>query len=72
MHSHSLKNDQKHYQRQELLSIVIIEAEICFHSIFIGLSLAVTTGAEYTALLIAIVFHQVGSAKPSVVPDGCR
>jgi zinc transporter 1/2/3 len=41
------------------MSILIIECGICFHSIFIGVSLALTTGDEFTALLTAILFHQV-------------
>lgn len=54
-----LENERRHYQRQELMSILIIECGIRFPSIFIGMSLALTTGDEFTALLTAIVFHQV-------------
>ncbi|KAI5776524.1 Zinc/iron permease [Geopyxis carbonaria] len=55
----ALAADRVHFRRQELLSILIVEAGICFHSLFIGLSLALTTGQEFTGLLIAIVFHQM-------------
>lgn len=51
--------NQRYHRQQELLSILIVEAGTCFHSIFLGLSLALSTGDGFTALFIAIVFHQV-------------
>lgn len=51
--------DARYHRQQELLSILIVEAGTCFHSIFLGLSLALSTGDGFTALFIAIVFHQV-------------
>lgn len=51
--------NQRYQRQQELLSILIVEAGTCFHSIFLGLSLALSTGDGFTALFIAIVFHQV-------------
>jgi zinc transporter 1/2/3 len=41
----------------QLTSIFILEFGIIFHSIFIGLTLAVS-GAEFTTLYIVLVFHQ--------------
>lgn len=51
--------NERYQRQQELLSILIVEAGTCFHSIFLGLSLALSTGDGFTALFIAIVFHQV-------------
>ncbi|KAL1593891.1 hypothetical protein SLS60_010624 [Paraconiothyrium brasiliense] len=46
-------------QRKKLLTqCVLLECGILFHSIFIGLALAVAVGGEQIILLIAIVFHQ--------------
>jgi zinc transporter 1/2/3 len=41
----------------QLTSIFILEFGIVFHSIFIGLTLAVSS-EEFTILYIIIVFHQ--------------
>lgn len=41
----------------QLLSIFILEFGIIFHSVFIGLTLAVS-GEEFTTLYIVLVFHQ--------------
>lgn len=41
----------------QLTSIFILESGIIFHSIFIGLTLAVS-GEEFTTLYIVLVFHQ--------------
>jgi zinc transporter 1/2/3 len=41
----------------QLTSIFILEFGIIFHSVFIGLTLAVS-GAEFTTLYIVLVFHQ--------------
>ncbi len=39
--------------------VVAIEAGIIFHSILIGVTLGVATGSGFTALLVAITFHQL-------------
>lgn len=39
-------------------AILILEFGVIFHSIFIGLTLAVTPSAEFTTLYIVLVFHQ--------------
>ena len=39
--------------------VIAIEAGIVFHSILIGVTLGVATGAGFVALLIAITFHQL-------------
>ncbi|KAF2216745.1 hypothetical protein CERZMDRAFT_32346 [Cercospora zeae-maydis SCOH1-5] len=46
-------------QRHKLLmQCLLLECGILFHSIFIGLALAVAVGSEQVILLIAIAFHQ--------------
>lgn len=46
-------------QRQKaLMQCVMLEVGILFHSVFIGMALAVAVGRDQIVLLIAIVFHQ--------------
>lgn len=45
------------YYPVELLSVLILEFGILFHSVFIGLTLAVA-GDEFSKLYVVIVFHQ--------------
>lgn len=58
-----------------LLQCLLLEAGILFHSIFIGLSLSITTGPSFVVLLIAISFHQtfeglaLGSRISALVPS---
>ncbi|KAJ5805518.1 Zinc/iron permease fungal/plant [Penicillium pulvis] len=59
---HDADDDEKEKQAIEdytaqLTSIFILEFGIIFHSVFIGLTLAVT-GAEFVTLYIVLVFHQ--------------
>ncbi|KAF1813749.1 Zinc/iron permease [Eremomyces bilateralis CBS 781.70] len=44
--------------RTSHLQVLLLEAGILFHSIFIGLSLSLTSGAPFAVLLLAIAFHQ--------------
>lgn len=44
--------------RKERLQCVLLELGILFHSVFIGMALAVSVGSQFVILLIAIVFHQ--------------
>ncbi|RMZ69373.1 plasma membrane zinc ion transporter [Pyrenophora seminiperda CCB06] len=55
-HAHMLTHDQIH--RKAIMQVFLLEMGILFHSIFIGMSLAVSVGSDFTVLLIAIVFHQ--------------
>ncbi|KAM3087285.1 low-affinity Zn(2+) transporter zrt2, variant 2 [Clarireedia jacksonii] len=48
--------DDDHFAAQ-MTAIFILEFGVIFHSIFIGLTLAVT-GSEFTVLYIVLVFHQ--------------
>ena len=45
-------------RKKELLQCFLLEVGILFHSIFIGMALAVATGNDFVVLLIAIAFHQ--------------
>lgn len=45
-------------QKKEAMQVYLLEMGILFHSVFIGMSLSVTTGKEFVILLIAIVFHR--------------
>ena len=41
-----------------LLQCILLEVGILFHSVFIGMALAVATGNDFVVLLLAIIFHQ--------------
>ncbi|KAF9949590.1 high-affinity Zn(2+) transporter zrt1 [Mortierella alpina] len=45
-------------ESQRRISTYILEAGIAAHSVIIGVSLGVSSGSEFTGLLIALVFHQ--------------
>jgi zinc transporter ZupT len=57
-----------------LLQVLLLEAGILFHSIFIGMAVSVATGTSFIVLLIAICFHQtfegfaLGSRIASLIP----
>jgi zinc transporter 1/2/3 len=42
----------------QLIGIAILEFGVLFHSILIGLTLAVTAAEEFTILFVVLVFHQ--------------
>lgn len=44
--------------KKAVLQCFLLEMGILFHSIFIGMSLAVAIGNDFVVLLIAIIFHQ--------------
>ncbi|XPS71412.1 hypothetical protein M3J09_003601 [Ascochyta lentis] len=48
--------EQSH--KKAVLQCFLLEMGILFHSIFIGMSLAVAIGNDFVVLLIAIIFHQ--------------
>lgn len=45
-------------QKKLLLQVLLLEAGILFHSVFIGMALSVAVGTPFVVLLIAISFHQ--------------
>jgi zinc transporter 1/2/3 len=55
-HDHVLSSEQLH--KKAIMQCFLLEMGILFHSIFIGMSLAVAVGNDFIVLLIAIVFHQ--------------
>jgi zinc transporter 1/2/3 len=55
-HNQVLTPEQQH--KKAIMQVFLLEMGILFHSIFIGMSLAVTVGNDFTVLLIAIVFHR--------------
>lgn len=54
--SHTLTPEQIH--KKAVMQCFLLEMGILFHSVFIGMSLAVATGNDYIVLLIAIIFHR--------------
>jgi zinc transporter ZupT len=63
--SHILTPEQAH--KKAVMQCVLLEMGILFHSIFIGMSLSVSTGSEFIILLIAIVFHRKSALSGSIV-----
>lgn len=55
-HSHLLTPEQVH--KKAIMQCFLLEMGILFHSVFIGMSLAVAVGNDFTVLLIAIIFHR--------------
>lgn len=53
---YTLTPAQKH--QKDILQCMMLEVGILFHSIFIGMTLSVSTGSNFVVLLIAIAFHQ--------------
>ncbi|KAH6620231.1 ZIP zinc transporter-domain-containing protein [Boeremia exigua] len=51
-----MTTEQAH--KKAVLQCFLLEMGILFHSIFIGMSLAVAIGNDFVVLLIAIIFHQ--------------
>lgn len=47
-----------HDEQKQILQVMLLEAGILFHSIFIGMALSVATGTSFIVLLVAISFHQ--------------
>ena len=46
-------------RKSQLLAVGIMEGGLCFHSIFVGLTLAVIRGGGFVSLLSAIIFHRM-------------
>jgi zinc transporter ZupT len=53
---HQMTPEQAH--KKAVLQCFLLEMGILFHSVFIGMSLAVAIGNDFVVLLIAIIFHQ--------------
>ncbi|KAG5519039.1 hypothetical protein PMAC_002571 [Pneumocystis sp. 'macacae'] len=50
---------KKYMLKKDLLTVIILEFGIIFHSIIIGFTLAVTGNKEFITLYIVITFHQM-------------
>ena len=48
-----------HTAATQKLGVGILEAGIIFHSVFIGLTLAISTGSDFISLFITIIFHRM-------------
>ncbi|RDX45722.1 Zinc/iron permease [Lentinus brumalis] len=46
-------------RRRQVIGILVLQLGIMIHSLVIGLTLSITSGSEFTSLVIAIVFHQL-------------
>nr|GAT48972.1 zip-like iron-zinc transporter [Mycena chlorophos] len=44
---------------RQVVGIIVLQLGIMLHSLVIGLTLALTTGSDFTSLLTAILFHQL-------------
>ena len=52
------KEIDAHTAATQKLGVLILEAGIIFHSMFIGLTLAVSAGSTFISLFITIIFHR--------------
>ncbi|KAF8980495.1 high-affinity Zn(2+) transporter zrt1 [Entomortierella lignicola] len=62
-HSHEVQHSHSHglellNDSERKISTYILEAGVAAHSVIIGISLGVSSGAEFMSLLTAMVFHQ--------------
>lgn len=56
-HGHSMKTFDPESYAAQLTAVFILEFGVIFHSVFIGLTLAVA-GSEFPTLYVVLVFHQ--------------
>lgn len=52
------EKDPEQRRKKLTMQCLLLEAGILFHSVFIGMALAVAVGREQVILLIAVAFHQ--------------
>ncbi|KAF9530704.1 ZIP zinc transporter-domain-containing protein [Crepidotus variabilis] len=59
-HHHELgEHRPKIGRRRQVVGILVLQMGIMIHSLVIGLTLAVTSGSDFTSLTTAIIFHQL-------------
>jgi len=46
-------------RKRQVVGILVLQLGIMIHSLVIGLTLSITSGAEFTSLVTAIIFHQL-------------
>lgn len=61
-----LTPEQRH--KKAVLQCMLLEMGILFHSVFIGMALAVSVGSDFMILLIAIAFHRMSPPPPASFP----
>ncbi|KAG1744962.1 zinc iron permease [Suillus paluster] len=62
-------------KKRQIVGILVLQLGIMIHSVVIGLTLAITSGSEFTSLLVAIIFHQLFEGlslgiRIASLPDG--
>jgi solute carrier family 39 (zinc transporter), member 1/2/3 len=57
-HAHADGSSDHQNQQRLFLQVLLLEAGILFHSVFIGMAVSVATGTPFMVLLVAISFHQ--------------
>ncbi|KAI9463845.1 zinc iron permease [Boletus coccyginus] len=45
--------------RRQIVGILVLQLGIMIHSLVVGLTLSITSGPDFTTLLIALIFHQL-------------
>lgn len=56
-------------RKSQLLAVGIMEGGLCFHSLFVGLTLAtVSTSGSFVSLFIAIMFHRIPPQHTNTPP----
>ncbi|EFI26579.1 hypothetical protein CC1G_15793 [Coprinopsis cinerea okayama7 len=58
-HHHHHQEEIRVGRRRQIVGIFVLQVGIMIHSLVIGLTLAVTTGADFTSLTTAVLFHQL-------------
>ncbi|KAF9072499.1 ZIP zinc transporter-domain-containing protein [Rhodocollybia butyracea] len=46
-------------RRRQVVALIFLQCGIMIHSLVIGLTLSITSGAQFTTLVTAIIFHQL-------------
>jgi len=46
-------------KKRQIVGILVLQLGIMIHSLVIGLTLSITSGPDFTTLLIAVIFHQL-------------
>ncbi|KAN0078108.1 Zinc/iron permease [Tylopilus felleus] len=46
-------------KKRQIVGILVLQLGIMIHSLVMGLTLSITSGADFTTLLIALIFHQL-------------
>ncbi|KIJ67160.1 hypothetical protein HYDPIDRAFT_126962 [Hydnomerulius pinastri MD-312] len=58
-HGHGETEEVRVGKKRQVVGILVLQLGIMIHSSVIGLTLSITSGPEFTSLLVAIIFHQL-------------